>query len=331
MVEELKVSLSRRKFLGTSGKAILHREHRPQSIIPFLEKIAPHCHHRRRDGGNERPALFEEAGLEATVYEASGRTGGRMFTVKGVMGEEPGPNLGRIYRHPAPGDAPPEGRVWPRTNGYRRRLRAQTQQRGLLFDNRHYTLAQVVDAFRGFADKLQADIDKLPDEITYRTADPDTVRFDRMNLSEYLGSIGVSGWMKSLLENAYEAEYGLAPEEQSAINLLFLISTDTEGGHFDIFGESDERYKIKGGNQSIPDAIAKKYPSDILLNRSLEMLDRRWTHFRLKFSGMTEEVKADFVVMTIPFAKLQEVEVRVNMPKVKEECIRTIGFGTNSR
>ncbi len=334
LVEELEeVSLSRRKFLGTSGKAILIGSIAPQSIIPFFGKKSPRIAIIGGGmAGMNALHYLKKAGLEATVYEASGRTGGRMFTVKGVMGEGTWTEFGGEFidtQHLEMHRLKDEFGLELMDTGADSELKLSKE--AFFFDNRHYTLAQVVDAFRGFADKLQADIDKLPDEITYRTADPDTVRFDRMNLSEYLGSIGVSGWMKSLLENAYEAEYGLAPEEQSAINLLFLISTDTEGGHFDIFGESDERYKIKGGNQSIPDAIAKKYPSDILLNRSLEMIDRRWTHFRLKFSGMTEEVKADFVVMTIPFAKLQEVEVRVNMPKVKEECIRTIGFGTNSK
>jgi len=327
------ISLSRRKFLQTSGKVMLIGSIAPQAFMPMLGKRSPKI---AIIGGGMAGLnalhTLKKAGLDATVYEASTRTGGRMFTVKGVMGEGTWTEFG--------------GEFIDTSHLEMHRLReefglelidtaagseASLTKEAFFFDNRHYSLTEVVEAFRGFSDKLQADIDKLPDEISYRTTDPETIRFDRMNLSEYLESIGVSGWMKKLLEAAYEAEYGLSPEEQSAVNLLFLISADTEGGHFDIFGESDERYKIKGGNQSIPDAIANKYPGNIQPGRSLEMIDRRFTHFRLKFSGMKEEVRADYVIMTIPFAKLREVEMRVNLPRIKEECINTIGFGTNSK
>jgi monoamine oxidase len=331
--QQQEFSPSRRKFLETSGKTILVGSMAPQLLFPSLGKRAPRI---AIIGGGIAGlnALYtlKKAGLEATVYEASARTGGRMFTVKGVMGEGTWTEFGgefidtqhlEIHRladefglEMIDTSAPSETKL---------------AKEAFFFNNQHYSLEQVVEAFRGFAGRMQADIDKLPDDISYRTQDPATIRFDRMNISEYLESIGVSGWMKSLLEQAYEAEYGLSPQEQSAINLLYLISTDTEGGHFDIFGESDERYKVKGGNQSIPDAIAAKYPGNIQLNRSLEMIERKFTHFRLKFSGMSEEVKADYVIMTIPFSKLREVDVRVNLPKVKKDCIQSLGFGTNSK
>ena len=326
-------SPSRRKFLETSGKAIIVGSIAPRSIIPLFGKAKP----RIAIIGGGMAGLnalhtLKKAGLEATVYEASARTGGRIFTVKGVMGEGTWTEFGgefidtsHLEMHRLREELGLE------LLDTARESEARLTKEAFFFDNRLYSLADVVEAFRGFADKLQADIDKIPDDISYRTTDPEVVRLDRMNLSEYLVSIGVSGWMKSLLEAAYEGEYGLSPEEQSAVNLIFLISADTEGGHFDLFGESDERYKVKGGNQSIPDAIARMYPGHIQLSRSLEMIERKLTHFRLKFSGMKEEVRADYVIMTIPFAKLREVEVRVSLPKVKEECIRTIGFGTNSK
>ncbi|MBK7338045.1 MAG: FAD-dependent oxidoreductase [Saprospirales bacterium] len=333
LVEELEeVSLSRRKFLGTSGKAILIGSIAPQSIVPFFGKKSPRIAIIGGGmAGMNALHYLKKAGLEATVYEASGRTGGRMFTVKGVMGEGTWTEFGGEFidtQHLEMHRLKDEFGLELMDTGADSELKLSKE--AFFFDNRHYTwlrssMPSAALPTSSGRYRQAPGRDYLPHSGprhgSLRPHEP--FRIPRIHQG--------FGLDESLLENAYEAEYGLAPEEQSAINLLFLISTDTEGGHFDIFGESDERYKIKGGNQSIPDAIAKKYPSDILLNRSLEMIDRRWTHFRLKFSGMTEEVKADFVVMTIPFAKLQEVEVRVNMPKVKEECIRTIGFGTNSK
>lgn len=327
-------SRSRREFLKTSGRTLIVGAVAPQLVVDAaLGKRNP----RIAIIGGGMAGLnalhtLKKNGVDATVYEASGRTSGRMFTVKGVMGEGTWTEFGGEFVDTSHLEI---HRLAQEFELEMMDTQAQSEtaliKEAFFFGGQHYSLAQVVEAFRGFAGKLQADMDQLPDEITYQSRDAATLRFDRMNLREYLESIGVSGWMKSLLEVAYEAEYGLAPEEQSAINLLYLISTDTEGGHFDIFGESDERYKVKGGNQSVPDAIARLYPDNIQLNRSLEFISRKLTHFRLKFSGMSQEIKADYVIMTIPFAKLREVEMRVSLPKRKKDAIQNLGFGTNSK
>jgi hypothetical protein len=53
---------------------------------------------------------------------------------------------------------------------------------------------------------------------------------------------------------------------QSALNLITLISPNKSAGEFNIFVNNDERYKIRGGNQSIPDHLAAMYDSWLLAN-----------------------------------------------------------------
>ena len=57
-----------------------------------------------------------------------------------------------------------------------------------------------------------------------------------------------------LLKVAYVGEYGLEAAEQSALNLLLLIGTDDEN-KFEIFGDSDEGMRVKGGNSKLPEAL----------------------------------------------------------------------------
>jgi monoamine oxidase len=59
-----------------------------------------------------------------------------------------------------------------------------------------------------------------------------------------------------IIRRGYEQYYGLGWECQSSLNLVYLLgfSPDDE---FLMFGESDERYHVKGGNDQIPKALAE--------------------------------------------------------------------------
>lgn len=48
---------------------------------------------------------------------------------------------------------------------------------------------------------------------------------------------------------AYATEMGLEPEQQSALNLLTFISAEPDP--FRVFGESDERFHVRGGNDRV--------------------------------------------------------------------------------
>ncbi len=279
--------------------------------------------------------ILKKAGIDATIYEASGRTSGRIFTVQNAMGEGTWTEFGGEFVDTNHKD------MWDLAKEFSLELidYAQTSENALtkevfFFEGKNHSLKEVVEAFRGFADKIAADAERLPDNMStegYKTKDPFIKKLDRMSLSAYLEKIGARGWIKEFIEVSYESEYGLSPQVQSAINLPILISTDTEGGKFELFGESDERYKVKGGNQSIPDAIAKKYTEHIQLNRSLEAISRSSNHYNLTFSGMKNPVKADYVVIAIPFSRLRNVDIRLQMPQVKWDSINHMGFGSNAK
>ena len=61
----------------------------------------------------------------------------------------------------------------------------------------------------------------------------------------------------ALLDVAYVIEYGADSTEQSALNLIFLLGFQPNASSLSIFGESDEKFHIRGGNQQLPEAIAR--------------------------------------------------------------------------
>lgn len=275
---------------------------------------------------------FKKAGFNATIYEASGRTSGRILSVQKAMGEGTWTEFGAEFIDTNHTD------MWNLASEFGLELmdlgqasETQLTKEIYFFEGKNYTLAQVVDAFRGFADKIKADVERLPDELTYKTTDPFARKIDQMSISEYLEKVGATGWIKTFIETAYESEYGMSPQEQSAINLIGYISTNTEGGKFELYGDSDERYKVKGGNQRIPEALAQKYANHIELHRSLTSIKRASMHYDLTFSGLKNAVKADFVVIAIPFTRLRNVDIYLKMPQVKWDVINNLGYGTNAK
>ncbi len=336
-------SRSRRRFLQNTGKTLVGASLMPNLVLSGKAQAANRL---LQLGIMPKIAIvgggiaglnalhtLKKHNLDATLYESSGRTGGRMFTVQGAMGEGTWTEFGGEFIDTDHKD------LWDLANEFTLELmdyEGASEQKlikeAYFFNGKHYSLAQLVEAFRPIARRMKADMDKLPEEISYQTKDPFTRKLDRTSVSAYLTSIGAVGWIKRFIEVAYEAEYGLSPKVQSSINLLILISPEIKDGKMELFGVSDERYKVRGGNQSIPDALAKKYTNHIESNRTLESVRTKGAQYALYFSGTAEEVMADYVVLAIPFTVMRRsVSLELEMPAVKRNCINQLGFGTNAK
>ena len=329
---------SRRKFLENMGKTALIGSLTPRLILPkgsgfFSRALAP----RIAIVGGGIAGLnalhtLKKSGLNASIYESSNRTGGRILSVPEAMGPNTWTEFGGEFVDTDHAD------MWSLAKEFNLELidyaqpsEAMLTKEAFYFNGQHYTMAQVVEEFRHFAPRIQADMDKLGDEISYKTKSRRTKRFDRIPLSKYLEQIGATGWIKQLIEVAYESEYGLSPQVQSSLNLLILISTDTAKGELEIFGASDERYKVLNGNQSITNALAKRHADHIEMGRVLEAVRVKGNAYSLHFSGMAEPVLADYVILAIPFTVLRKLEFNLEMPAVKKRCIEQLGYGTNAK
>jgi hypothetical protein len=63
--------------------------------------------------------------------------------------------------------------------------------------------------------------------------------------------------MGALLDAAYVEELAVSTQLQSSLNLIYLLGFNATPGNFEIYGKSDERFCIAGGNQQLPAAIAR--------------------------------------------------------------------------
>ncbi|MGH2522766.1 MAG: flavin monoamine oxidase family protein, partial [Anaerolineales bacterium] len=134
---------------------------------------------------------------------------------------------------------------------------------------------------------------------------------------------------------AYNVEYGAESSEQSSLNLLYLLGYSGQG-KLRIFGPSNEKYHVRGGNDQIPARLADALVGQINLNQELRAIKRNSNgSYTLTFKNgqSTHDVIADRVVLALPFSILRRsVDYRrAGFKPLKVTAITEMGMGTNSK
>lgn len=200
------------------------------------------------------------------------------------------------------------------------------------FDGVRRSEREIVEAFRPIAARIEADLATIRgDDVTWDAANG-AERLDSLTIAQWLDQNGVTGWIRSLLDIGYTTEFGLEIAEQSALNLLTMI--DTEPDPFRIFGESDERFHVSGGNDRITSALADRVGAAIETGTFLEAITEEFDGsftLSVRRNGVSSSIRAPQVLITIPFTLLRDVEIRMSLPRVKRESIAHLGYGTNAK
>jgi monoamine oxidase len=161
-------------------------------------------------------------------------------------------------------------------------------------------------------------------------------RIDALSIPEWLEQealLPADSLIRELLEVAYLEEFGLEVAEQSAWNLITLIDFETVDP-FHVFGDSDERFHIHEGNQSLTDAIAAELDDQVHLDHRLARVSTSGDAFTLAFttSGGEQTFVADHAVYALPFTKLREVDLAASgLSEEKTTIINELGYGTNAK
>src|SRR5688572_3140936 len=279
---------------------------------------------------------LQKVGLNATIFEGSDRIGGRMFTARDLLADGLTTELGGEFI-----DSTHEEILALMTEFGLEKLDtlapevSSLKRETYFFNGRHYTQAQAAKEFVPIAKRILEDYDALGDVVDYKE-EGGGKELDQMPMAQYFDKIGAKGWMRELFEVAYVTEYGLEVAEQSALNFVFLIGTgDLEDAEaFELLGESDERYKVRGGNQRLVDELAKRVEKQIQRQHRLEAIKSKGEGFTLTFQGPNQtpvEETADIVVLAVPFTMLREVDIQVELPPVKRMAIDQLGYGTNAK
>lgn len=273
---------------------------------------------------------LEQAGVSATLYEASDRLGGRMFT-------------GR--------DLYPEGQVCELggelIDSNHATLWALSEELGIQLDDRQagpyaglevdtfwiegaaVDHAVLLEQLIAVVDDLQGDFDAAEnDDAAFEALDLETLAAwldRRLPIDQYRE-------LHQVLDVAYRGEFGLENTEQSALNLIYLLGLETD--EFRIFGASDERYHAHLGNDTFITEVAAGLPDQSIALEHRLVGASGSGPFTLTFDTPegTHEVEVDTVVFALPFTILREVDTDdLALGDEKREIIDTLGYGTNAK
>ena len=268
------------------------------------------------------------AGVEARVYEARPRLGGRMFT-----------------HRPADGGVPMEigGQL---VNSDHADMHALAKEFGLALIDRknaaHRTLVlangaevppgPLAEALRPIAAQIGADSDRLDKDYA------GTARaLDRLSISTYLDAHADKlpyPWVRQLMEATSRTEYGVEPDQASAIELIFNLPT-IEGERIDVLGRSDERYLIEGGSGALIAAMterlgAAKLGDRIETGKRVSRIESHGAGTRVLFLDGSV-VTAGAVIVAVPAPLMRTIDFRVPLPPLWRRFIQEIELGYNEK
>ena len=329
LAHERRVDLTRRRLLQGTGAALVLAgcKSMPNPLQPKGEEVAIVG---AGIAGLTAAWRLRQHGVRVRVYEAQGRIGGRMFSLANHFPDGQVVELG--------GELIDTGHV---------RLRALAAELGLplddlldgdtgrdtwYFDGRAIGEEEIVRAFVPVAAAIERDLAAAGDgDYDYRDANPAFRQLDSTSIAQWFDRNGVDGWLRKLLDVAYTTEMGLECDEQSAPNLLTFIGTDADA--FKVFGESDERSHVRGGNDLVPKALAARMDDAIETGCALEAVRGGGDGFALSFrnGAATREVRAKQVILALPFTLLRRVRIDVDLPEAKRRSIAELGYGTNAK
>jgi monoamine oxidase len=276
------------------------------------------------------------AGHAVTVYEGSDRLGGRCWTGRGAFAD------GQLYEH--------GGELIDQSHNAIRNLVQELglKQDNLLqaeangtdplgyFDGAPYTWTQATNDLKKIWQTIHSDVSAASYPTLYDgTSTARGRELDNTPLSRYIADVAgpVSPKLAQLLDVAYNIEYGAETSQQSTLNMLYLLGYSGQG-QLRIFGPSNEKYHVRGGNDQITDRMAARIGEASIkrgwaLTAIKENTDGTYT---LSFSG-GRQVVADHAIIAIPFSIIRSsVDIsQAGFSALKRTAIAEMGMGTNSK
>ncbi len=195
--------------------------------------------------------------------------------------------------------------------------------------------ADIVDEYCGMVANMRPDLQACSGAPTYYDHTAADVVLDTTNLRTYLDTRAADlPKIREVLAQAYIAEYGLEPEEQSALNMLLLLHLDCSRTFREFGVFSDERYHVVEGNDQITAGIQDRLSATIETGAKLTKLAKNSSgEYLLYFNKSATPQTFDAVVIAIPFSVLRSVtlDASLGLSAAKQNAINTLGYGANCK
>lgn len=212
------------------------------------------------------------------------------------------------------------------------------------FDGAYYPVSDVLADFKAVNAAITRDMQSFTWPVAYNVQNTAAgIALSNMTLFDWIETRvpgGHASRMGQLLDVAYNTEYGEETTGQTALGLLGLLGYKASPGNFAMFGISDERWKLIGGNdQLITGQIGVVGADRINLGHSLESVIRNADGtLTLNFvvAGAAKTVTADKVILALPVSILRGIEAaggfaRAGFSPLMTGVFRNYGMGANGK
>lgn len=268
-------------------------------------------------------------GYAATIYEANTRVGGRQYSVRdtfpGQTAELGGELIDNLHKTMLA--------YANEFNLLKEDLGKAPGEKKFFVRGQLYSEAQVIEEYRQLVPAMHADLQSCSGSPTARNHSAGDVALDNLDFRTWLDTRAAGlPLIREVMAQAYIAEYGLQPSEQSCLNFLLFAHADrsTKFREYGVF--SDERFHLVGGNDAIATHIRARLPGPVNLGAELVRLSKNVSgKYELYFNGASKPELADAVVLAVPFSTLRRVQLDSNLglPAEKTNAINTLGYGAN--
>ncbi len=295
--------------------------------------------------------LWRRRGIRATVYEYNTEPGGRIRTLYGFF------DAGQLVEEHAEFINPEHtkslalaksfGLTLDNMDKYPPGTHANAET--LRFGGKPWSQKALNKDWHDWGWKLfhHAAFKTAPWPVLYNSYTPGGLRFDRMSVSEWIDTYipsGVKSDFGALCVSAVLDEFGGPPEEESSLNLVYLLGQDdsTKNGWQPrprpALGGANEKWHIHGGTYGLIQGLVDRLPGGTLRLGSELVALRTSGNGRYVCTfvsgASTYEVKADHVVLALPFTKLKMVDLTGVSGMISPLHLRAIDeepLGSNSK
>lgn len=240
------------------------------------------------------------AGVEAHLYEARGRLGGRVLTANNAP--EPGLNIedGGNLINTDHADMLALAKRFDIALIDRKPMVAHSRH---VADGRLLGDADLIRDLRAIAAQIGRDAAAL--DADYATVAP---RLDAMSVTAYLDQHAklMKPHVRTLLEATIRTEFGAEPGQASAIELLFNLPV-VDGKQAELISLSDERFILTGGSSSVVKALSEPLLPRISTGHALVSIAAGDGGLDLRFAnGKVDRV--DRVIVTVPAPLMRTID-----------------------
>ncbi len=280
---------------------------------------------------------LRRAGHDADVFEASARLGGRCFSERAAFADGQIAERGGEFLDTAHTEILTLAKALGLAVDDVLADEVAGTEDWTWFDGARYSHAEVNRDFRAVYPILQKQAREIGDRYGYADSSRMAREIDAMSAQDWIER-HVPGGMASrfgrLVTNAFEEEYAADAGHLSALNLVITLSA-SERDDFHAYAASDQRYHIRGGNDTLVAALEASLARPVEREAPLLALARRHDgrfDVTIGRSAGTLTDRYDRVILALPFSNLRDVDLsRAGFRPRKLRAIRELPMGASTK